>query len=75
MMACLDAFELINNKRESWYGIELDILNDWKELIETAIGEASMCWSETPKGIFDVEKAKEIGERLLENIKRKPKIE
>lgn len=72
MIACLEAFELTNNKREVWYGVELDILNNWKELIETAIGEASMCWSETPKGVFDEEKAKEICERLLVNIKKKP---
>jgi len=69
MMACLDAFELANNKREVWYGVTLDIQNDWEELIMTAIGEASMCWSETPKGVFDNTRASRIGKKLLEDIK------
>jgi len=69
MMNCLDAFELANNKREVWYGVTLDILNDWEELIMTAIGEASMCWSETPKGVFDSTRASQIGKKLLEDIK------
>ena len=33
-----------------------------------ALGEVSMCWSETPKGVFDSTKAKEIGDRLMEEI-------
>ena len=72
-MKCLDAFELANNRREVWYGVELDILNNWKELIMLAIGEASMCWSEIPKGTFDSKKAAQIGEKLLSDIKHKPK--
>ena len=70
MMNCLDAFELASNKREVWYGVRLDILNNWEELIMQAIGEASMCWSETPKGIFDSKKAKQVGEKLLCDIKK-----
>lgn len=35
-----------------------------------ALGEVSMCWSETPKGVFDSTKAKEIGDRLMEDIKQ-----
>ena len=73
MMNCLDAFELANNKREVWYGVTLDILNNWEELIMKAIGEASMCWSETPKGVFDSTKASQIGKKLLEDIKSGPK--
>ena len=69
MMSCLDAFELASNKREAWYGVTLDILNDWEQLIMQAIGEVSMCWSERPKGVFDCEKAKQIGEKLLADIK------
>ncbi len=69
MMSCLDAFELASNRREVWYGVELDILNDWQKLIMTAIGEASMCWSDVPTGIFDSTKAKQIGEQLLRDIK------
>ncbi len=72
MINCLDAFELANNKREVWFGVELDILNDWEGLIMTAIGEASMCWSDIDKaGIFDSTRAKQIGEKLLQDIKKK----
>ncbi len=31
-----------------------------------ALGAASMCWSETPKGVFDSTRAKAIGEALVE---------
>lgn len=70
MMKCLDAFELISNKREVWYGVHLGILNNWNELIMTAIGEASMCWSEKPKGVFDSIRAGKIGKKLLQDIKK-----
>ena len=70
MMKCLDAFELANNKREVWYGVNLDILNDWEKLINMAIGEASMCWSDPPLGNFDSTKAIKIGKKLLEDIKK-----
>lgn len=33
-----------------------------------ALGEASMCWSETPKGVFDSSNATEIGNRLIKEI-------
>lgn len=70
MMNCLDAFELANNKREVWFGVHLDILNDWEKLIMTAIGEASMCWSNIDKaGVFDSTKAEQIGKKLLQDIK------
>jgi hypothetical protein len=36
-----------------------------KELIYTAIGEASMCWSEAPEGVFDSENAARIGDELI----------
>uniref|UniRef100_A0A6H1ZNC8 Uncharacterized protein n=1 Tax=viral metagenome TaxID=1070528 RepID=A0A6H1ZNC8_9ZZZZ len=69
MVSCLDAFELASNKREVWFGVELDILNDWKGLIMTAIGEASMCWSDIDKaGVFDSTKAQQIGLKLLQDI-------
>ncbi len=71
MMTCLDAFELTSNKREVWYGVELDPLNSWDELIMQAIGEASMCWSDIDKaGVFDSTRAKQIGEKLLQDIKK-----
>ena len=33
-----------------------------------ALGAASMCWSETPRGTFDIEQARGIGDALLEVI-------
>jgi hypothetical protein len=35
-----------------------------------ALGMASMCWSEVPTGVFDSERAQEIGNELLELIAR-----
>jgi len=76
MLRCLDAFELASNRREVWYGIKLDILNDWESLIMTAVGKASMCWSDIDKaGVFDSSKAKQIGEKLLQDIKKGSKNE
>lgn len=34
-----------------------------------AIGAASMCWEETPRGVFNGERAKEIGDALMEEIR------
>jgi len=39
-----------------------------QEKVFQALGEASMCWSETPKGVFDSTKAKEIGEQLIRDL-------
>jgi hypothetical protein len=39
-----------------------------RELIMLAIGRASMCWSEMPRGVYDDTKAAEIGEKLVEDI-------
>ena len=43
-----------------------------KEQLKTkvfeSLGEASMCWSETPKGVFDSNNAERIGNELLEFI-------
>lgn len=72
MMSCLGAFEVASNKREVFFGVTLDILNNWEELIMTALGEASMCWSETPSGVFDSTKAAQIGKKLLADIKSGP---
>ena len=41
-----------------------------REKVFQAIGEASMCWSETPKGIFESSRAEKIGEELLSDIKQ-----
>jgi hypothetical protein len=71
MVRCLQAFEIASNNREDWFGVHLDILNDWNRLIMEAIGEASMCWSEIPTGVFDSSRAIKIGEKLLQDIKRR----
>ena len=44
-------------------------MNKLEELVFQALGEASMCWDETPKGVFESSKAKEIGEKLLRSIR------
>lgn len=41
-------------------------MNDFQKKIYEAIGEASMCWKETLKGVFDDVKAKAIGDELCE---------
>jgi len=39
-----------------------------RQRIGEIIGEASMCWSETPKGVFKSEKAKELVEEIMTHI-------
>ena len=39
-----------------------------KQAIYEALGAASMCWSETPKGTFDSTKANKIGEDLIQKL-------
>ena len=41
---------------------------DLTAIVFEALGEASMCWSETPKGVFESTHAKEIGDRVMEAI-------
>lgn len=70
MMKCLGAFEEASNEREAWFDVSLDILNNWEELILTAMGEASMCWSNIDAaGVFDSTRAKGIGDKLLHDLK------
>src|SRR6266851_1141715 len=40
-----------------------------KEVVFHGLGEASMCWSETPKGVFDSDHAKRIGDEIMQAIK------
>lgn len=40
------------------------------EKVFEALGKASMCWSETPKGVFESEKASQIGDELIEEINK-----
>lgn len=53
-----DAFSLI--------GVKGDV--DLKTKVFESLGEVSMCWSETPKGVFESSRAEEIGNRLMNDI-------
>lgn len=44
-------------------------MSNMNERIFMALGEVSMCWSETPKGVFDSNNAARIGDKLVEDIK------
>lgn len=48
--------------------LQKDIKKSLKTKVFESLGEASMCWSETPNAIFDSSKATEIGNELLETI-------
>src|SRR6266849_9862312 len=39
-----------------------------EEVVFQGLGEASMCWSETPKGVFDSNRAKRIGDEIMQAI-------
>lgn len=39
-------------------------LEEFEEVVGQAIGEASMCWSETPKGVFESDNACKILEKV-----------
>lgn len=43
-------------------------MDKMKEIIGQTIGEASMLWSETPKGIFESDKGVELIDRTVEAI-------
>jgi len=48
-------------KEDSMYGAI-------RERIGEIIGEASMCWSETPKGVFNSDRAKELVDEIMTHI-------
>lgn len=37
-----------------------------KEIIFQNLGQASMCWSEIPKGVFDSTKAEKLGYEIMQ---------
>jgi len=41
-----------------------------RDLVFMSLGEVSMCWSETPKGVFDSVHACKIGEKLMAAIEK-----
>lgn len=43
-------------------------MKELEKLVYQALGEASMCWSQVPKGIFQSNKAVEIGKKLINAI-------
>ena len=43
-------------------------MKELRTIFGEAIGEASMCWSEIPEGIFDTAKAKQIVDNLMKQI-------
>ena len=38
----------------------------FSDLVGVSIGRASMCWSETPRGVFDSTKAKMLYDRIVQ---------
>ena len=44
------------------------LFKEIEKIVGEAIGEGSMCWSETPKGIFDSEDARRIVEETAQKI-------
>lgn len=36
-----------------------------RDAVFQALGAASVCWTEPPRGVFDAERAKQIGDKLL----------
>src|SRR6266851_1721416 len=45
-----------------------EIMDKLKEIVFQGLGEASMCWSETPKGVFDSDRAKRVGDEIMQAI-------
>lgn len=43
---------------------------DSETAIFMALGRASVCWEETPKGVFDSTTCKEVGEELLAHLRK-----
>jgi len=40
------------------------------ELVYINLGQASMCWSEIPKGVFDSTKAAELGKEIMDAVEK-----
>lgn len=45
-------------------------IEELKEEIFQALGEVSMSWDPVPSGIFDSSKASDIGDRLMDMLKK-----
>ena len=65
MMKCLDAFELTSNRREVWYGVELEPgYSVTKDDITGAVARG-WCHPKTEKNIMDVDLAEAITEEVM----------
>jgi hypothetical protein len=40
-------------------------MSNLREIVYQAIGEASVCWAEPPRGVFDSDSAKAAGDRII----------
>jgi hypothetical protein len=45
-----------------------EMIKQIETIVFEALGTASMCWSETPKGIFDSSQASNVGNEAVSNI-------
>lgn len=52
-------------------GRKQEALDDLREKVFMTLGAVSMCWSETPKGVFEDSKALRFGNDLMREIERK----
>lgn len=50
-------------------------MSEFREIVGQAIGEASMCWSETPTGVFDSTRASLLVDKILAHVDRKTELE
>ena len=50
-------------------------MKSFKELVGECIGEASMCWSETPSGVFDSFRAIGLVDKICSAVDRKTELE
>lgn len=48
-------------------------MKDLKTKVYESIGQASMCWEEVPKGLFDEKQANKVATSLLKHIKKTQK--
>lgn len=47
----------------------------FKEIVGEAIGEASMCWSEAPCGVFDSTRASALADKVVNYYNRKAELQ
>lgn len=47
----------------------------FREIVGESIGEASMCWSKTPEGVFDSTRASKLVDKICNHIDFKLRLE